>query len=134
MRKTFALAFAAALASGTALAQQSLPSAPIPTQGGAAGLERFDGDGSGEIERDEASLYQFRRWDADGDGRLTGEELQAGTAGYPGHDGREMDTSAIDPEGDGITEEEFAEFYEDEAMFDRLDADSSGVIEEDELL
>lgn len=147
MKKTSTLAIAAAVLT-TAVAAQAGP-------GGGGMIGRFDADKNGSITRAEiaqSTAAQFKAIDANGDQRVTKEEMQAHhekmkaqwaekrkAAGKPeradrgGRDGKRGDHFArLDTNSDGaLTQAEFA--ARANKRLERLDANKDGVITQDEI-
>ncbi|GEM_PF-2004370 len=83
-------------------------------------------------ERNEATRL-FVRYDVNGDGAVTPEEIVANQPpGRPGKERRLMDMLALDPDGDGrLTAVEMREIAQ--AAFNRLDHDRDGKLSRDEV-
>lgn len=97
-----------------------------------AGAGAILAQGTGErVMRGGGAMLDFAAIDADGDGRVTAEELQAlGAARF----------AALDADGDGqVSRQEFMDHQGAQAaeragrMFDRLDADADGVLGRDAI-
>ncbi len=104
----------------------------------AAMFERADADGDGKVTMEELSALRgerFSRIDANGDGQLSQEELTAmGREKAERRAARMLER--MDENGDGvISEAEFAALSEDRAdrMFARADANGDGAIDRDEM-
>lgn len=140
MRKILLVATGAAVlataACGFAQAQSGNESA-----GGRHGIFQSDSNSDGVLTRaefDAGRVAQFARLDADNNGQLTREEMRADRGARGEHRGRRGHRGGpdggfrgADANNDGnITREEF--LARPIAMFERLDANSNGVIEASE--
>ncbi len=136
---TAAIAIAATGVIATAQDGSADPSKTRPDRA-AMMLERFDTNGDGTITREEVAAVQlahFAEADTDGDGQLSAEELAAA------HEARRMERrqaglermiNRLDENGDGVLSvEEAAAAGPRRDMFDRLDADEDGTITTAEL-
>ena len=95
-----------------------------------SGFPNFDRDGNGVVTRDEmraTAVEQFEKNDANKDGRVTLDEVQAGEqARHAAH------FAAKDKDGDGkLSRAEVAEMPDQ--MFKHLDQNGDGVLTKDEL-
>lgn len=106
-------------------------------QGPAAMFDRVDANGDGRVTRDEldaARSDRFERMDANGDGLLTEAELRAfGEERAERRAARMLDR--MDEDGDGaVSSAEFAALSERRAerMFERADVNGDGAIDRDE--
>ena len=85
-------------------------------------MKRYDADGDGKVTREEfrGPARAFDRFDANRDGVVTQEEMRARRA--------DPVTRAADADKDGkVTKEEWS------ALFDRMDANGDGVLDASEL-
>ncbi len=98
--------------------------------GGGKGLARFDRDGNGAVTRDEmrtTAIERFDKTDANHDGRLTQDEIQAAHRDRAAKHFAEKDTNK-----DGkLSRSEVAKMPDE--MFARLDANKDGSLTPDEL-
>jgi len=94
------------------------------------GLARFDRDGNGVVSRDEmraAASEHFDKVDANKDGRITADEMQAA-----GRDRASKHFAKKDKNGDGkLTRDEVA--HMPDQVFARIDANHDGALAPDEL-
>jgi Ca2+-binding EF-hand superfamily protein len=99
-----------------------------------AQLKQFDLDGDGKLTRDEldrALHAEFAKWDKDKDGTLNTDEARAL------NDERRKTPNGLSPVFDWNADGriDFKEFANQLlALFDRLDANSDGVLTEDEMM
>lgn len=141
MRKVLlAAAGAAVLAAG--IAGAALAQSGPGSDGGRHGIFESDANSDGVLTRAEFEAGRtslFARLDANNDGQLSREEMHAqrgergerGHRGGRGHGGGHGGFEGADANNDGnVTREEF--LARPIAMFDRLDANSNGVIEASE--
>jgi len=98
--------------------------------GGSRGLTRFDRDGNGVVTRDEmrtTEIERFEKIDANKDGRLTLDEIQAAN-----RDRAAKHFAARDANKDGkLSRDEVARMPDQ--MFARLDENKDGFLTPDEL-
>ena len=127
------VAAGAVLGAGAVQAERS---GAMPHDG--ASFETMDGDGDGEISRDEMQAHMQARFtgaDTDGDGVLSRDELIAqGQKRLEAGVGRMLER--FDADGDGaLSAEEMPKPDEDRAarMFDMIDSDDSGGISQEEF-
>lgn len=145
-----ATALALLLAAGIAVAAPALAhegkrgGGGMDQRGGDRGamlFERFDSDGDGRVTRDEVAAARTARQaalDADGDGFVSRDEMTAhaqaeASARAASRAGRMFDR--LDADGDGrlgAAEVMTGQMGNGMQMFDRLDADGDGVITRDE--
>lgn len=84
-------------------------------------------------DRGERRAEMFSRLDADGDGRITAEDLGAVAEGRMKDRASRM-IARLDSDGDGaVSEDEFAARRGSGSMFDRLDMNADGMISEEEF-
>lgn len=99
--------------------------------GGGKGLARFDWDGNGSVTRDEmrtTAIERFQKTDANKDGRLTLDEIQAARSEHAAKRFAEKDTNK-----DGKLSRTEVPRMPDE-VWKRLDANNDGALTPDELV
>ena len=105
------------------------------SRGPQAMFERFDADGDGRVTREEVEAFRSERFDemdADGDGRVTLDEMREAAAARAAERAEER-FADIDDDGDGtISKDELTPGPEID-IFARLDQNDDGAITEDEL-
>jgi hypothetical protein len=142
MRKILLVA-ASAAALATAACGFAQAQSGTNTSGGRHGIFQSDSNSDGVLTRaefDAGRTAQFARLDADSNGQLTREEMRSdrgargehrGRRGHRGGPGGTGGFQGADANSDGnITRDEF--LARPIAMFERLDANSNGVIEASE--
>jgi len=118
----------------------AIPTAPADVAGPGRGPGFFAVDQTVDAML-ERTRSRFQRIDADGDGKLTPEEMQAGQPAAaqangqaaPGGQGPRGGFARADADGDGAVTLAEAEAQTRE-RFERLDVDKDGVVNRDELI
>lgn len=136
--KIMLLATSIAAGAGLAIADDGHPrNGLIMDHDGAFG--RFDLDGDGSVTADELSSVRATRFaevDTDGDGQVTEEEFLAHARSRAEAHAREM-FSRLDADGDGaLTLDTLAALFEHAGgarIMERLDADGDGAVSRDEF-
>ena len=120
---------AVAVTGTTALAKGPRDRAPVTFQ-------ELDANGDGQITKEEMEAHRAQKFttaDADGDGKLSLEEMQA-SAQKNANDRVSKMFEKFDADKDGfLSKDELPKPRKGDKMFDRIDADGNGSVSEQEF-
>ncbi len=103
-------------------------------------FEAFDADGDGKVTKEEVDAYRANRFaevDADGNGEVSLEEFKAEAVARAEERAAEM-FARLDADGDGVLSRDVLESNDRRGamagrMFDRLDTDGDGAVSKEEV-
>jgi hypothetical protein len=99
-----------------------------------AGWDRYDTDDLEGLGRDEFGEATVEVWDADGDGRISTDEWREGADRWFGEDVDDESWTSWDVDGDDLlSPEEVSSGLDGHGLYDRVDEDDDGLIDDEEL-